>query len=264
MTHPIPSDPNRPASAAPGPRRRRRAGRAVVATATGLAAAAFVLAGPVAANAHVHVTPSSTEAGATSELAFSFSHGCDGSPTTGIEVTVPEEVASVALIANAGWQVAADLGEDGTRTVAFTADTPIPDGVRETLELEVALPEGAADGSQLVFPTLQQCETGEWLWADEDQGSETPAPLLTIGETADAHGHDHGAPAVDAEAEGEAAGGDHADHGGAPADAAAAAVAPAAESGASPAVPVSIAALVVAVLAAILGAAALRRQAQQR
>jgi len=254
-THAVHTHPT-PASA------RRRARRGVVGAATGLAAAALVLAGPLAASAHVHVTPSSTEAGATSMLALSFSHGCDGSPTTAVEVTVPDEIASVALIANPGWQVAADLGEGGARLVTFTTDAPVPDGVRETLELEVTLPESAADGTTLVFPTLQRCEAGEWLWADEDQASATPAPVLTIGAAADAHGHDHGAPAADSGAAGAADEAGAHDHDAAAADAEAAA--PAAEPAGSAAVPVSIAALIVAVLAAILGASALRRQAQQR
>lgn len=201
-----------------------------------ITAAALVLLAPTAASAHVHVTPSSTEAGATSELAFSFGHGCDGSPTTGVAVTIPEEVAAVSLIANAGWDVAVDTAA-GERIVRFTADEPLPDGVRETLELEVTLPDGAADGTVLAFPALQTCEVGETDWSSLDQQAEAPAPILTIGEQTE-HGHgDAPNPAADAA-------------GGTVADAAGAATAP----GDSIATPIAIAALLVAVAAAALAA----------
>ncbi|GEK81056.1 YcnI family copper-binding membrane protein [Agrococcus baldri] len=243
-------------STTPAPASTRTRSRLVAGIAAGIGAAALVLVAPVAANAHVHVTPTTTEAGAASELAFSFSHGCDGSPTTAVEVTIPEEVASVALIANAGWNVESAL-RDGARTVVFTADEPTPDGVRETLEVEVTLPEDAADGDVLTFPTLQVCETGETLWGDADPEAETPAPQLTIGETADAHGHaGHGQVETEGGHEG------HAEEGAAADDAAAAA--PAADAGTGPAVPLSIAAVVLAALAAVLAAVSLRRQSQRR
>lgn len=216
-----------------------------------IAAAALVLLAPTAASAHVHVTPSSTEAGATSELAFSFSHGCDGSPTTGVAITVPEEVAAVSLIANAGWDVAVDTA-GGQRVVQLTADEPVPDGVRETLEVEVTLPEGAADGTVLAFPTLQSCEVGETDWSSLDQEADTPAPILTIGASAE---HGHGA-ADGADTAGSADSADGADR----ADATASVTAEEGET--SAAMPIAIAALVVAVIAAALGAfSVLRRRA---
>ncbi|MGM1030286.1 MAG: YcnI family protein [Actinomycetota bacterium] len=210
-----------------------------------IAAAALVLLAPTAASAHVHVTPSSTEAGSTSELAFSFGHGCDGSPTTGVAVTIPEEIAAVGLIANPGWEVAVDTagGAAGDpRVVRFTADEPLPDGIRETLELEVTLPDGVADGTELAFPALQTCEVGETDWSSVDQEADAPAPILTIGEAAE---HGHGASA-DTDAE----------------DAASAVGSAASVDATSAAMPIAIAALVVAILAAALAAfAALRRRA---
>lgn len=242
--------------------RARTRPRVAASLAVGLGTAALVLVAPAAASAHVHVTPTSTEAGATSELDFSFSHGCDGSPTTAVEVTIPDEVGSVALIANAGWDVASGL-QDGTRVVSFTADKPTPDGVRETLALEVTLPEDAADGTVLAFPTLQMCETGETLWGDADPEADTPAPSITIGEDA-AHGHgaaaDHDAEAGDGSAEQT----EPAAESPAPSDEqpapTAESQAPAAES--SAATPLAVSALVIAVLAAALAAfAAFRRRA---
>lgn len=221
------------------PRRRIRTVRRIrpLPALTGAAAAAaLVLAAPVAASAHVHATPTSTEPGARADIAFAIGHGCDGSPTTAVEIEVPAEIAAVGLIANPGWDVAIDTA-DGTRTVVFTADEPLPDGVRDTLELSATLPDDAEDGTVLAFPTRQLCEVGESAWTDLDQSSDTPAPIVTIG---GAGGHGHGPEAVH-----DAAAGDS----------------PAA-SDATAAMPIAIAALLVALAAAALAAfAAFRRRA---
>lgn len=245
--------------------------RALTAAGIGVATAALVLAAPIAASAHVHVTPTSTEAGATSELAFSFSHGCDGSPTTAVEVSIPDEVTAVALIANAGWQVESAV-VDGARTVAFTADRAIPDGVRETLELEVTLPEGAADGTVLAFPTLQSCEVGETLWGDVDPEADAPAPTITIGAAAHGHGAgdddtavvNGGSGEASAAAEDDTEAAETTEDGQAPAadgSASSDGTAAGAVQESSPAMPIAIAGLVVSVLAAALAAfAAFRRR----
>ncbi|WP_051222937.1 YcnI family protein [Agrococcus lahaulensis] len=199
-------------------------------------AAALVLAAPVAASAHVHAEPTSTEPGARADIAFAIGHGCDGSPTTAVEIEVPAEIAAVGLIANPGWDVAIDTA-DGTRTVVFTAEEPLPDGVRDTLELSATLPDDAEDGTVLAFPTRQLCEVGESAWTDLDQSSDTPAPIVTIG-GGDGHGH-----------------GPEAGHDAAAGDAPAA-------SDATAAMPIAIVALVVALAAAALAAfAAFRRRA---
>lgn len=224
--------------------RPRRRIRPVPALAGAAAAAALVLAAPVAASAHVHAEPTSTEPGARADIAFAIGHGCDGSPTTAVEIEVPAEIAAVGLIANPGWDVAIDA-DGGARTVVFTADEPLPDGVRDTLELSATLPDDAADGTVLAFPTRQVCEEGESAWDSLDEGSDTPAPTITIG-GGDAHGH------------GAAAGDEHADAAGAESGAAAATGGDATNA----AMPIAIAALVVALAAAALAAfAAFRRRA---
>lgn len=234
-------------------RRRIRAERRIrpLPTLTGTAiAAALVLAAPIAASAHVHAEPTSTEPGARADIAFAIGHGCDGSPTTAVEIEVPAEIAAVGLIANPGWDVAIDTA-DGLRTVVFTADEPLPDGVRDTLELSATLPDDAEDGTVLAFPTRQLCEAGESAWTDADQSSDTPAPIVTIGGAAE---HAHGGAAEGAEAEHDAdAGGEHAG---------AEATTASADDASSAAMPIAIAALVVALAAAVLAAfAAFRRRA---
>ena len=54
-----------------------------------------VLAVAGAASAHVTGTPSDATAGAYTVLTMSVPHGCEGSPTTKVEIQVPESVLSV-------------------------------------------------------------------------------------------------------------------------------------------------------------------------
>lgn len=169
--------------------------------ATAGATALLLAAGAGAASAHVHAHPDSTEAGESALITFETSHGCSGSPTTAITITLPDQVTDATPTAKAGWAISKTTEEFaeprildngtaiGSRTsqVVFTADEPLPDGVRDTFQLSVKLPDAA--GETLAFPVLQSCAEGETDWAqlpadgqsDDDLESPAPAFLLTDG-----------------------------------------------------------------------------------
>jgi uncharacterized protein YcnI len=73
--------------------------------ATSGAAGLLTLALGAPASAHITVTPSDTAAGAYTILTFSVPHGCEGSPTTGITIQIPEEILSVTPTRNALYEV---------------------------------------------------------------------------------------------------------------------------------------------------------------
>jgi uncharacterized protein YcnI len=169
------------------------------------AAVALSLAAP--ASAHVTATPSTAAAGAYTVVTFSVGHGCEGSPTTRIEIQVPESVLSVTPTRNPYYDVEKTMvdlddpvtdahGNEVTERVAsivYTADTPLPEGQRDTFELSFQLPD--AEGEVLAFPTVQTCQEGETGWVEvpaEGQDVDeldSPAPafeILPAGE--DAHG----------------------------------------------------------------------------
>ncbi|GAA1729689.1 YcnI family protein [Aeromicrobium alkaliterrae] len=167
--------------------------------------ATFLAAG--AASAHVTVTPSTTASGAYSVLTFSNGHGCDGSPTTRISISIPDGIYAVTPTRHADYTIEKvmetldepiDDGHGGEYTqrvaeVVYTATAPLPDGYRDAFELQLKLPDDA-DGEQLAFPTIQTCETGETAWIDEtvegEPEPETPAPAftLTAADAGDGHG----------------------------------------------------------------------------
>lgn len=180
-----------------------------VGAATGAAAlVALGLGAP--ASAHVTVTPSDTAAGAYTVLTFSVGHGCEGSPTTAIDIQIPEGINAVTPTRNDYYDVAkraeqlnppvADAhGNEITEridTVTYTARTPLPDGFRDTFELSVQLPEDA-EGETLLFPVIQSCVKGETAWTEvaadgqSEDDLDSPAPLLVVTEAGEG-GH-HGA-----------------------------------------------------------------------
>ena len=164
-------------------------------SAAGLAGGAVLAlaAVPLAASAHVTVTPSGTAAGSYTVLTFAYSHGCEGSPTTAIAIDIPESIASVSPTLNPNHTIEKVADGDRTSQVVYTAITPVPDGYRDTIELSLQLPEDAA-GETLAFPVLQTCEVGETNWnqvaeAGEEE-PESPAPVIVVTEaTGDGHGH---------------------------------------------------------------------------
>ncbi|OUE23809.1 hypothetical protein BFL36_07115 [Clavibacter michiganensis] len=165
-----------PASARP-PGRRRALAATGAALGLGLA-----LAAPLAASAHVEVDASSTAPAALSVLTFAVGHGCEGSATTALAIRFPADVQAVKPTMTPGWSVAEQEAADGT-TVTYTADTPLPDALRATVQVEALLPVDGRAGDVVAFPTLQTCVAGSTDWAETPTaGSEPdhPAPAVTL------------------------------------------------------------------------------------
>jgi uncharacterized protein YcnI len=161
-------------------------------------AAAAVVATALPASAHVTVTPDNTAAESYAVLTFSVGHGCEGSPTTRIEIALPEQVLQVTPTRTALWDVEKvtetldDPVEDAhgnqvterVSRVVYTARTPLPDGYRDAFELSLQLPDAA--GETLTFPVVQKCAKGETAWIETPADGqdahelERPAPAFEV------------------------------------------------------------------------------------
>ncbi len=147
--------------------------------ASAVLAGAVVLLGAGPASAHVTLTPSTTTAGETAALRMLVPHGCEGSATTEVAVRMPAEVTEVVAASSATWGA---QHVDGT--VTFRPDDPLADGVADTVEFSVRLPDDP--GATLVFPVVQRCEEGEAAWTEvaADEASrealEMPAPVIVV------------------------------------------------------------------------------------
>lgn len=181
------------------------------------ATAAIALSLATPASAHVTATPSTAAAGSYTVVTFSVGHGCEGSPTTKLEIQVPESVLSVTPSRNPFYDVEKTIEQldepvadahgnevtERTASIVYTATTPLPDGERDAFELSFQLPD--AEGEMLTFPTVQTCQTGETGWVEvpaEGQDAdelESPAPAFEIvAAEGGGHGDDAAAePAAD-------------------------------------------------------------------
>lgn len=186
-------------------RKTRFARRGTIAAAL---AAGLVLGAPAAAQAHVGVSPDAVSPEGSAVLTFSFTHGCEDSPTTALRITMPDGLASVSPTFDALWDVAVERAENGlVSAVTYTAQAPVPHDLRGAVTMAVRLGEDAAD--DLAFPVEQQCETGvnEWVEIAEDgqdpHDLDSPAPVVTVVDAAatesDAGHGDHADAAEDAE-----------------------------------------------------------------
>ncbi len=191
-----------------------------------VAGLALAIAAPLAASAHVHADPGVVSAGSTETITFSFSHGCDGAPTTALVIDIPEGVGNATPVVQGGWSISRELGADGVPTqVTFTSDTPVEDGLKANVAIAMLFDESAA-GTSIPIPVTQQCATGETAWTEvAEEGESTddldaPAPVIEVGDVAEGDGHGHGGAA---EADDEAA--DTEEHADAAGDASAASAA---------------------------------------
>ncbi|NQX12608.1 YcnI family protein [Microbacteriaceae bacterium VKM Ac-2855] len=170
------------------------------------AGVALALGAPLAASAHVSATATSTAAGSYTVVTFSVGHGCDGSPTTGLQITIPEGINSVTPTINPNWDVTKNEVQldapitdshgasvtERVDTVSYTAKTPLAEGYRDTVELQVQLPADA-EGETLAFPVLQSCEVGSTDWSEAtvegEAEPELPAPTVTVTAAVAGSGH---------------------------------------------------------------------------
>ena len=178
---------------------RSRGRRLPAAVGAGLAlGAGLVLAVPLAASAHVTVSPDAATAGDYSVLTFAFSHGCEQSPTTSLTIDVPDGVASIAPQIEPGWSIERVGAESGIPTqIVYTADAPVETGLRATVTLQVNFAEDAA-GETVAFPVLQTCVDGSTDWSElAEEGEDphdldAPAPIVAVAAAGDESGHGHG------------------------------------------------------------------------
>lgn len=172
---------------------RTRTRRTTLATAGVLGGAVLALVVPSMASAHVSVSPDELVAGDHGVLTFSFSHGCENSPTTALRITMPDGLASVSPTMDGDWSIQVERGDDGlVSAVTYTALSPVPTDLRGAVSMGVGLDESTPES--LAFPVVQECVEGKTEWTQlakkgEDPHSlDAPAPVVSVTEAA-AGGH---------------------------------------------------------------------------
>ena len=157
-----------------------------------------LLAGAAPASAHVSPTPSEVPAGGFTAVGLTVGHGCEESPTTSVQIQVPESILNVTPAIVPGWDVEVATepldepvegshGEQITEResmVTYTAQpgNELPDGFRQTYTIGFQAPD--AEGEYLFFKTIQICAEGQTEWIEEYTGEgeepEHPSPAVLV------------------------------------------------------------------------------------
>ena len=160
--------------------------------------------------AHVTANPDNGGAGKYFQTSFRISHGCDGSDTTRISITIPSGFVSIKPEFKPGWKVEikkrkldkpvpaghGKMAEEEFSEIIWQGG-PLPDSQYDEFGLLMKLPEDKA-GQTVYFPVTQSCEKGESRWVEiPSEGQEwhdmkSPAPFVKItGEDPSDSQHHH-------------------------------------------------------------------------
>ena len=152
--------------------------RRLLASAGVVVAALLAIAGPV--SAHIDPDPAQARAGSRVTVGFTVEHGCEGSPTTQLDMRLPEGVADPVPEAVDGWDGSVDT-VDGDTIITFVGG-PLADDVDGAFEVTMTLPP--TPDTTIYFPFVQRCEFGEirWIGIPAEPGDELdePAPAMAL------------------------------------------------------------------------------------
>ena len=126
---------------------------------------------------------------------FKVGHGCDGSGTTGISITLPPGVTAAKPMPKAGWKIeitSARLQQpydshgktitEDVREISWRGG-PLPDSQYDEFVVQLHLPDRVG---KLYFVTLQSCERGRFEWKQIPEAGKSrrdypaPAPELEL------------------------------------------------------------------------------------
>lgn len=150
--------------------------------------------------AFAHVTIDNAETtGGSFKAVFNVPHGCDGSATTAITITIPEGVIGVKPVPKPGWTLATTKApyaktydhvhgrkvSEGVKTVTWSGGK-LPNEHLDEFKLGLFVTKDLAPGSTIYFPVKQTCEAGSHDWAEVPTAGQnphdlaSPAPALKI------------------------------------------------------------------------------------
>ena len=148
--------------------------------------------------AHAHITSSPDNAPANSHFIahFTVPHGCAGSPTVALRITLPSGLSDVKPEHKPGWKITMKrykFSSPGPQTLGSPEEIewrggPLPDDEYESFGITMLLPPKA---ETLYFPTVQFCQKGQTRWVNiPAQGQQwhdvkDPAPFVRVTAPAD-------------------------------------------------------------------------------
>lgn len=152
--------------------------------------------------AHVTLETPSAATGSYYKAVLKVGHGCDGSPTTGIRVDLPEGVQLARPMPKAGWTVTAAKGavtpfdnhgksvSVDTRSISWTGGS-LPADFYDEFVFQTRI---SAKPGPLYFKVKQTCQNGSTDWSAIPAAGQDPHTLPTpaaVLEVTPAEQHHH-------------------------------------------------------------------------
>ena len=161
-------------------------------------ALALLLGSLASASAHVSLQTSQARVGSPYRAVIVVPHGCAGSATTKLTVTVPEGLIDVKPIPKPGWTIDVVKGayqqsykpmhgepvSEGVKQISWSGR--LDDTFYDEFSFVGTIAGTLSGGDTLAFPTIQQCEQGTSNWTEiaaagqNPHALKTPAPLLSL------------------------------------------------------------------------------------
>ena len=160
--------------------------------------------------AHITLQDGAAAAGAAYRATLRVGHGCNGSPTTAIQVRIPAGFNGAQPMPKAGWTLSTRVGAleqpyeshgtrftEGVLEITWTANGPanaLPDAYYDEFVLRGSTPP---QPGPLWFKVTQVCEKGSTAWVEvppagtSTKGLKSPAALLEVLDIQAAGGHNH-------------------------------------------------------------------------
>jgi uncharacterized protein YcnI len=188
--------------------------RITIATATALGAGLLLaVATPLAASAHVSITPDSAEPGSYSTVTVRVPNESETASTVQLDLTLPSDtpISSVRYVPMPGWTTKTEVTEfdpavavgdtevtEAVTKISWTADDGYEIGAGQFQEFTVSLGP-LPEVESLVLAADQHYSDGEVVsWSEGGEDAEHPAPVLYV--TGAAPADHHAAAAVEATA----------------------------------------------------------------
>jgi uncharacterized protein YcnI len=147
------------------------------------------------ANAHVTLDQAKAKAGSYHKLTFKVGHGCEGSTTHTVKISLPEAATGAKPMLKPGWKidtVSQTLSKPyeshgkkistGVREVTWSGGQ-LPDAFYDEFSIQVKLSD---EVGKLYFKVTQLCEKGRLDWIEipaegqSSKGLKAPAPVLEV------------------------------------------------------------------------------------
>ena len=149
-----------------------------------VAATAAVVTTATPASAHVTVQPGEAEAGGFTKLTFRTPNERDDAGTVKLEVFFPEDqpLANASVRPLEGWEATVERTDEGVSKITWEGGTIEPGQFQE---FEVSVGPLPSDEGTMVLPAIQTYSSGEvvrWIEEPVEGGAEpeSPAPVLRL------------------------------------------------------------------------------------